>query len=127
VGPIVIDADLMERDAGEWEGLTRAEIESEWPGYLGHDKWPPGYELHDELLVRTRAALDRIHAGYEGADVLVLTHGGVIGTLEVQHSEQWQRMPNLGGRVFTHHGDRLEIGERVVLVEDDEITIPDQI
>ena len=117
VGPIVIDADLMERDAGEWEGLTRAEIESEWPGY----------ELHDELLVRTRAALDRIHAEYEGADVLVLTHGGVIGTLEVQHSEQWQRMPNLGGRVFTHHGDRLELGERVVLVEDDEITIPDQI
>jgi hypothetical protein len=36
-------------------------------------------------------------------------------------------MPNLGGRVFVHHGDRLEIGERVVLVEDDEITIPDQI
>jgi broad specificity phosphatase PhoE len=127
VGPIVVDADLMERDAGEWEGLTRAEIDAEWPGYLGHDKWPPGYELHDELLVRTRAALDRIHAEYEGADVLVLTHGGVIGTLEVQHSEQWQRMPNLGGRVFTHRGDRLELGERVVLVEDDEITIPDQI
>jgi hypothetical protein len=36
-------------------------------------------------------------------------------------------MPNLGGRVFTHHGDRLQLGERVVLVEDDEITIPDQI
>ena len=127
VGPIVVDPDLMERDAGEWEGLTRTEIEARWPGYLGHDKWPPGYELHDQLLLRTRAALDRIHAEYEGADVLVLTHGGVIGTLEVQHSEQWQRMPNLGGRVFLHRGDRLEIGERVVLVEDDEITIPDQI
>ena len=93
VGPIVIDADLMERDAGEWEGLTRAEIESEWPGYLGHDKWPPGYELHDELLVRTRAALDRIHAEYEGADVLVLTHGGVIGTLTLPLVESFAVVP----------------------------------
>ncbi len=127
VGPIVVDADLMERDAGEWEGLTRAEIEEQWPRYLSLGKWPPGYEVHDQLLLRTRAALDRIHAEYEGADVLVLTHGGVIGTLEVQHLEQWQRMPNLGGRVFIHHGDHLELGDRVVLVDDDEITVPDQI
>ena len=127
VGPIVVDADLMERDAGEWQGLTRAEIEQQWPGHLGHDKWPPGYELHDQLLVRTHAALDRIHAEFEGADVLVVSHGGVIGTLEVECGHEWQRMPNLGGRVFIHHGERLEIGERIVLVDDDEITTPDQI
>jgi len=127
VGPIVVEPDLMERDAGEWEGLTRKEIEERWPGYLGNDRWPPGYELHHQLLVRTTAALHRIHSEYEGADVLVITHGGVIGTLEVEHGVDWQRMPNLGGRVFTHHGDRLIIGERLQLVDDSELTIPDQI
>src|SRR5690606_40076504 len=34
VGPVVIEPDLRERDAGEWSGLTREEIEAEWPGYL---------------------------------------------------------------------------------------------
>src|SRR3546814_3323938 len=35
VGPVVLDEGLRERDAGEWSGLTRAEIERDWPGYLG--------------------------------------------------------------------------------------------
>src|SRR3954449_1914254 len=34
VGPVVIDPDLRERDAGEWSGLTRSEIEEQYPGYL---------------------------------------------------------------------------------------------
>ena len=34
VGPVVLEPGLRERDAGEWSGLTRAEIERDWPGYL---------------------------------------------------------------------------------------------
>ena len=127
VGPVVVDADLQERDAGEWQGLTRAEIEEQYPGYLKTFRSPPGYEDHDALIVRVRGALDRLHETYTGADLLVLTHGGVIGALERDCGLQWERMPNLGARVFVHHGDRLEIGERFVLVSDDEITIPEQI
>jgi broad specificity phosphatase PhoE len=127
VAPVIVEADLAERDAGEWEGLTRAEIEVEWPGYLGHDKWPPGYETHDRLMDRTRDALDRIESDYRGAEVLVLTHGGVIGALERDSGLPWERMPNLGARVVIHHGDRIEVAERFVLVDDDEITIPEQI
>ena len=37
VGPVVIDAGLRERDAGEWSGLTRTEIHEQWPGYLHDD------------------------------------------------------------------------------------------
>ena len=36
-------------------------------------------------------------------------------------------MPNLGARALVHHGNRLEIGERLVLVDDEELTIPSQI
>jgi broad specificity phosphatase PhoE len=127
VGPVVVDADLAERDAGEWEGLTRAEIEEGWPGYLATEKRPPGYEPHEVLVARARTALDRVHAEYEGADVLVVTHGGLIGAVERDGGLPWERMPNLGGRRVTHHGDRLSVGERLVLVDDDELTIPTQI
>jgi probable phosphoglycerate mutase len=127
VGPVVVDPDLAERDAGEWEGLTRAEIEDGWPGYLATDRRPPGYEDHETLVGRARAALDRVHAAYDGAEVLVVTHGGLIGSVERDGGLPWERMPNLGGRRATHLGDRLVLGERLVLVDDDELTIPTQI
>ncbi len=127
VGPVMVENDLAERDAGEWEGLTRAEIEQDWPGYLSSDRWPPGYEGHDALMTRVRGALDRIEAEYRGAELLVLTHGGVIGALERDAGLPWERMPNLGARRLVHHGGRLEMGERLVLVDDAELTIPNQI
>ncbi len=34
IGPVLVDPDLMERDAGEWQGLTRTQIESGWPNFL---------------------------------------------------------------------------------------------
>ena len=46
VGPVVLDSDLRERHAGEWQGLTRAEIERDWPGYLGP---PPPVEGTPEV------------------------------------------------------------------------------
>ena len=127
VGPVVVEADLAERDAGEWEGLTRAEIEEGWPGYLAADRRPPGYEGHEALIVRARGALDRVHAEYDGAEVLVVTHGGLIGAVERDGGLPWERMPNLGGRRATHTGDRIVLGDRLVLVDDDELTIPSQI
>ena len=42
VGPLVLEPGLRERDAGEWSGLTRAEIERDWPGYLD----PPPADRH---------------------------------------------------------------------------------
>jgi broad specificity phosphatase PhoE len=127
VGPVVVVPDLAERDAGEWQGLTRAEIEQQWPGYLATGRRPPGYEDQDELVARAHGALDLVAAEYDGAEVLVLTHGGVINAVEQAAGLPWERMPNLGGRWVTHHGDRLAVGDRLVLVDDDELTVPSQI
>jgi len=127
VGPVVLDADLAERDAGEWEGLTRAEIEEGWPGFLAEEGRPEGYEGHDELIGRVRGALDRVHAEYDGADALVVTHGGVIGAVERDAGLPWERLPNLGGLRVSHNGNGLVVGERVVLVDPDELTIPNQL
>ena len=127
VGPVVVDDDLAERDAGEWQGLTRAEIERAWPGHLADGRRPPGYEPHETLVGRAHAALGRVEAEYRGADVLVVTHGGLIGAIEHHAGHPWERLPNLGGRWVTHHGDRVHVGERLLLVDEDELTVPAQI
>lgn len=127
VGPVLVDPDLRERDAGEWSGLTRAEIEEAWPGYLERDERPPGWEPQDALQRRAMRALDRIHAEYTGATVLVVTHGGVIYAIEEQHGAPWSRIGNLQARELTYVDGTTRLGERVELIDHDEITVPDQI
>ena len=125
VGPVVLDDDdLAEHDAGEWQGLTRSQIERAWPGYLAADRRPPGFETQPELLARARAALDRIELGHRGAEVLVVTHSGPIGALERHAGRSWEPLPNFGGLRVTHHGDRLEVGGRLLLLDDDDLTVP---
>lgn len=119
VGPVVIEPLLRERSAGEWSGLTRAEIDDAWPGYLADHRRPPGFEPDDVLLARTRAGLDRVHAEYAGADVLVVTHGGVVYALEADAGLPFARLPNLGSRTVVHRGDRLDLGERTTLIDED--------
>jgi broad specificity phosphatase PhoE len=127
VGPVVIDPDLRERDAGEWSGLTRAEIEEQWPGYLDRGERPPGWEPQDTLNERAMRALDRVHAEYEGAEALVVTHGGVIYAIEEHHGTEWARIGNLEARQLTYEGGTTRLGERLELIDHDEITVPDQL
>lgn len=145
IGPVVIDVDLRERDAGEWSGLTRAEIHERWPGYLpddpvvrgapaerrDHRRRPPGWEADDLVLARALAAVHRLaeRADAAGGDALAVTHGGVIYELETHLGQRWKRIANLEGRWFSVDGDRLALGERVVLIDphDVAVTVPQQI
>ena len=130
VGPVLVDQDLQERHAGEWQGLTKGQIEDQYPGYLAEHRRPPGFEADDALLGRTLAALDRVAHALDGAeDVVVVTHGGVIYAVERHLGEEFERIPNLAGRWVSHDADGLSIGDRVLLVDPDkvEITNPGQI
>jgi probable phosphoglycerate mutase len=141
IGPVVLDADLRERDAGEWSGLTREEIHDRYPGYLPDDrhrafapdggapKRPPGWEADGELLARVLAALERIHASVPDGDVLAVTHGGVIYVLEDHLGDHFHRLANGEGRWVEIDDEKLVLGERVLLVNDDgtPVTVPDQL
>jgi probable phosphoglycerate mutase len=128
VGPVAVEPQLRERDAGEWSGLTREDIDERYPGYLEQHLRPASVETDESLLTRTHEALDRIHATYTGAEVIVIAHGGVVYALEKEHELPFERLPNLGARWVTHHGDRISLGERVILVDDEDITtVPAQI
>ena len=116
---------LRERDVGAWSGLTRDEIEQQWPGYLAARRSPPDFEGDDALLERARAGLAAAIDGSGAGDVLVVTHGGVIRTVERSLGAMPERLPNLGGRwLLADSPTDVTLGERVVLLEPEEVTLP---
>ena len=74
-----IDADLAESDIGRWEGLTRDEVESAYPGELARREEdrlryrPPGGESLVDMLVRARAVAGRL----DGRTTLIIAHSAI--------------------------------------------------
>ena len=125
---IRLDARLMERDAGGFSGLTREEIDRDYPGYLDSGRWPDGWEDADALVARVRLGLDALADDHPGATVVVVSHGGVIYGLEALFGLHHDRISNLGARWFTRGADgALTVGDRVHLLASAEETIPDQL
>lgn len=116
VGPVLVEPRLKERNAGEFQGLTRKEIDTQFPGMLGSGNWPPGWEDDQSLLARVRSALEEMREQIgEAGDALVVTHGGVIYAIEQQLGAHYERIANLGGRWVHLDGDRWKLGERVLM------------
>ena len=85
---VIIDDRLKESHIGPWEGLTYAEIESAWPGYL-----------------------------CRGGQALVISHSGVIRTIRRELKVKDLRLDNLGGCWFDVHPDgRLTAGRIVAVI-----------
>ena len=61
VGPVIVDPRLKERNAGEFSGLTRAEIDTQFPGMLDRGEWPPGWEDDEAVLTRPGGARRHPH------------------------------------------------------------------
>jgi broad specificity phosphatase PhoE len=121
IGPVVVDGALRERDAGPWTGLTRAEIEVEWPGYLASGKRPDGYEDDDALLERVLPAVHTLE--HAGEAVLVVTHGGVIGAVERELGAEHMRTPNLGGRIVEVVDGRARLGDPLLLADEHDVHV----
>jgi broad specificity phosphatase PhoE len=117
VGPVVVDHRLGETDVGPWQGLTHAEIEDSWPGYLAEHRRPPEAEDLDDVTARVTASFVDIAATAPGSELLVVTHAGVLRTLCRALGEPPHRFPNLAGRWFdVHHDGRIAVGQHVELL-----------
>lgn len=128
IGVVHVDARLRETDAGEWTGLTRGEIERDWPGFLEAGRRPPGFEPWERVAERARSALLDVARRHPGATVLAVAHGGVIRALERSLDALGAIVANLGGRWFHVTGDALHPGERVLLTgEGVAVTSPHQL
>jgi probable phosphoglycerate mutase len=93
------DPDLQETFAGEWEGLTRTELEQRFGDQLaqwgaGADVRPGGGETRVEVATRVVAAVQRalVDVG-PGQTLVVATHGGsaraAIGAMLGLPPEHW--------------------------------------
>ncbi len=127
VGPVVVDPDLRERDAGEFSGLTRAEIEERFPGHLAARRRPPSWEPDEHLLQRALGAVHRIADATPEGEVLAVTHGGLVYTIEAHLGIPHERLANLAGRWIDVAGGALRAGDRVLLTEPGDVTVPGQI
>ena len=119
VGPVEVIDDLKERSVGRWEGLTRHEIEAEWPGWIDNGQRPDGWEHDADLQHRVLRAFTEIGARYPGATVLVVAHGGVLIAMEKILGVHEARIPNLHGRIFRCVAGRFEAGEQLNLLPDE--------
>ena len=129
--PVQLEPAFQERNAGEWTGLTRDEIEARFPGDLAARRSPPGFEQDEPLLARVLPAIAAVLAEIAGGEVaVVVTHGGVIRTVERVLGEPSDAVPNLGGRWIRSDGHGgFALGDRELLIDPEEvpITIPRQI
>jgi probable phosphoglycerate mutase len=106
------DVDLRETFAGEWQGLTRTELEERFGADLqqwaaGAEIRPGGGETRREVATRMVAAVDRDLADMAPGETLVVaTHGGAaraaIGALLGLPIEHWAA---LGAKGFQRRPD----------------------
>jgi len=106
----LVDPALTERHHGQIEGLTFAQRQLIFP-----DGSPvPGLETRQAVLDRVLPALGRLAESYPDRQVVVVCHGGVIGTL-VRYATAGQRpapgelIPNGSVHEFRWEDDRLEL------------------
>lgn len=104
--PVVPDANLRERDLGDWTGLSLDEIEAGWPGRLEAWKWrrlpgPPGGETDLDVASRLGRALLSCSAGDPGSMRLIIAHAGLLRGLLATSGMVDEEVPPLGGRWLT--------------------------
>jgi broad specificity phosphatase PhoE len=119
---VMVDPHLREADAGEWQGLTHADIRRDWPGYLEAHRRPPDFELFESVVARAVTALATIAAHPSSATgaVVVVTHSGLIRSLLRHLDGTDPRVANLGGAWVdvTTAGDTSEINGAVTAMFD---------
>ena len=117
IGPVHLDERLMERDAGEWTGLTMEEIDVRYPGARKAWLTPPGFESDEAVIERVLVALRDIAEEFAGGEVVAVTHGGVIFALARHLNDHSGRIPNLGAQwVDVGFNGEFRLGDRVPLL-----------
>jgi broad specificity phosphatase PhoE len=125
----LVEPELRERDVGEWTGLPTTEIDARYPGFREAHRGPPGFEGDEPLMARVIPALTDIARRFDdGTVVVIVTHGGVIRTMERHLGAVSTPVPNLAGRWLHATPEEIVLGDREVLIDPDDepLTIPEE-
>ncbi len=116
IAPVLSDQRWIERNVGEYQGLTHREISERFGNGFRKGIVPAGWEDDASLIARALEVMSEVHDLAHGSgDVLVVTHGGVIYAVERHLGSEVSRIPNLGGRWVHRDGSSWQLGERVEL------------
>lgn len=79
---VKFDDRLMERNMGDWTGLTGDEANQQYPDLWPTNNWrlngPPNGEAYPQLTARAQAVFADILAAEAGRRVAVVSHGGLL-------------------------------------------------
>ncbi|MDN6286521.1 histidine phosphatase family protein [Corynebacterium casei] len=104
---VEVDERMRETNLGQWQGMTSAEVDEQYPGARAiwrHDPtWaPPEGESRVDVAKRARPVIDEFMESYSDWDtntVLVVAHGGAIAALTCNlialHNQQYQMLSGL--------------------------------
>jgi uncharacterized phosphatase len=109
-----LDPALVERNYGDAEGLTGAELDALYPDGAA----VPGRESREAVGERVVAALHRIAAAHPGEGVIIVAHGGVIRSVLEAVAPGRHREPITNGSV---HSFRHADGDLSLVLFDDPI------
>jgi broad specificity phosphatase PhoE len=111
--PIVIE-DLREQSFGVYHGRPYTELYGLYAAGSA-ERWelqPDGGERLRDVALRAGAALDSIARQHLGAEVVVVSHGGVMSALRGWVTNDYSSPPtptaNAGGYVLRYTGERYE-------------------
>jgi probable phosphoglycerate mutase len=93
-GRLSLEADLMEWNYGDYEGLTSAEIKAQAPGWLVFTDGCPAGESPEQVGERVDRLLARVRA--ERGPTLLFAHGHLLRVLVAR----WLDLPPSEGRRF---------------------------
>jgi broad specificity phosphatase PhoE len=126
---VTYDHDLIERDGGEWEGLTNAEIRARYP--REHAIWqPPGGETSEQVAKRVGGAIERGIARLAPDGLLVVASHGAALRLGMAHllglpEDLWERLGGLANCSWSVVTEMRDGGWR--LVEHNAGTLPEPV
>ena len=128
---VVVEPELRERNVGVFEGRTMDEIRSTWPECFDPTTnrilYTPEGEGDEALWARGLPALRRLAERFAGDVLLVVSHGGIMRSIErYLGADPPPTTPNLGGRWFDVDGDtgQLTAGEAYFPVEPELASAP---
>jgi probable phosphoglycerate mutase len=128
-GAVVVEPALRERHVGVFSGKTLEELLAEFPGCFDPEtkrllRVPDG-ESDDDLFTRAVPGLLALTERFAEDRLLVVSHGGVIRTIERHLGiDPGPSTPNLGGRWLTAVDGALVAGEAFVPIERELVTEP---
>ncbi|MDR2565962.1 MAG: bifunctional RNase H/acid phosphatase [Bifidobacteriaceae bacterium] len=80
---VQVDPGFVEEEFGDWDGLTKSQVEARWPG--GVDRWaadpdytPSGGESRRQVGIRVKAALERVAQANLGGTVVITSHAVAV-------------------------------------------------